>query len=129
MGGDSVRPDEDSSQIQFRLEGMEVDQFSFDKQPEHTNFEQGGYTLHHGLTAARNDDLILVRVIATLQSAMEGSDEELEEHEWSYSEGDHFEIHPGEKDSGVSTVSTDQLGEMDVSRKSSLDEEHLINFS
>ena len=75
MGGDSVRPEEDSSQIQFRLEGMEVDQFSFDKRPEHTNFEQGGYALHHGLTATTNDDLILVKVIATLQSAIEDSDE------------------------------------------------------
>ena len=57
------------------------------------------------------------------------SDEELEEHEWSYSEEDHFEIHSGEKGSGVSTVSIGQLGEIDISRGNSLDEKHLINFS
>lgn len=75
MSGDSTKPEDDSSQIQFRLEGMEVDQFSFDKRSQYTNFEEGGYALHHGLTAATNDNLILIRVVATLQSATKDSDE------------------------------------------------------
>ena len=57
------------------------------------------------------------------------SNQELEDHEWSYSEGDQIGIHHGKKGSSVSTVSTDQLGEMNVSRENSSEEERLISLS
>lgn len=74
MGGSAAQPEGEASQIQFRLSGMDVNDFSFDSEPEHTNFEQGGYLLQHALTASEDDNLILVRVRATLQSVLEDGD-------------------------------------------------------
>lgn len=56
------------------------------------------------------------------------SDEDLEEHEWSQSE-EEVEVHHGQKGSGVSTVSIDQIGEISLSRENSLEKKHHINFS